>query len=126
MDESQKINQVVIGNRLTFSTAFAYANKHYSNQTVILANADIYFDNSLRTFGDFSTLDLKGEVLALLKWQDIGNSTLSLNIRTDSQDAWIFQPPLNPKVVELATFYLGTFSIAYLFSGKCFTLFYTW
>lgn len=54
---------------------------NYLSSLISEANADIYFDDSLRAFGDLDTLDLGGEVLALLKWQDVGNSTLSLNIR---------------------------------------------
>ena len=77
---------------------------------ILSANADIYFDDTLRRFGDISTLNLHNEVLALLKWMDInGSSSLSLTLRTDSQDAWIFQTPLNSSIINQSNFVLGTF-----------------
>jgi hypothetical protein len=30
-----------------------------------------------------------------------------MNLRTDSQDAWIFQPPVNQAVIELSAFSMG-------------------
>ena len=35
------------------------------------------------------------------------NSNLSLQIRSDSQDAWLFQAPLNRSVEALSDFFLG-------------------
>ena len=72
------------------------------------ANADIYFDNSLVRLGNPKTLQLKKKVLALLKWRpsDSGDG-LNLSLRTDSQDAWIFQTPINPELIEFSQFFLG-------------------
>lgn len=75
--------------------------------TILAANADIYFDDSLGLLGDPQTLDLQGGVLGLLKWTESGAGSASLNIRTDSQDAWVFQPPIGPRVIEEASFVLG-------------------
>jgi hypothetical protein len=54
--------------------------------------------------------DLRNTVLALLKWVAIGesgNPQPFMRPRTDSQDAWIFTPPMKEKVVHLSGFELG-------------------
>ena len=73
----------------------------------IAANADIYFDDSLGLLGDPRNLDLEGGVLALLKWTESSTGFASLSLRTDSQDAWVFQPPLGPRVAAESAFVLG-------------------
>ena len=100
---SEKVNQVIIGERLTFRTAFQVANNYYSSRNVIVANADIYFDNSL---GRLVSADLNHTLIALLKWSDQGNA-LSIKLRTDSQDSWIFRSPLPGPLVDQANFVLG-------------------
>jgi hypothetical protein len=47
-----KLNQIVIGKRLTFQAAFDYANSNLSGEVCALANADIYFDETLRAVRD--------------------------------------------------------------------------
>ena len=102
----------------------------------IIANADIYFDKSLFRLGDPQTLNLEGSVLSLLKWKDKNTqktlapnemdkiqsesqddnvdrainfpNAITLQLRTDSQDAWIFQPPLNESVVIEVNQWLNT------------------
>ena len=68
-----------------------------------IANADIYFDDTLSRLGDVTYLNLTGRLLALLKWHDPGEKwerreegegSIYLTLRTDSQDAWVFQPPV--------------------------------
>ena len=62
-----KLHQYVVGERLTFATAFTFANTYLRGKTVVLSNADIFFDDSLaRLYG----AKLQGNVLALLKWID--------------------------------------------------------
>ena len=46
-EEKNKINKVIIGKRLSYYDAFDFYNKNLSNSITILANADIYFDDSL-------------------------------------------------------------------------------
>lgn len=91
-----------------------------------IANADIYFDNSLYRFGDVSSLDLSDTILALTKWKDVDSfhggekvdpAEISADSvrhvefypRTDSQDAWIFHSPLHisDDVMNQLDFYLG-------------------
>ena len=74
----------------------------------IAANSDIYFDKSLVRLGDPSTLQLNNTVLALLKWRQAADQRgPSLSLRTDSQDAWIFQPPLHDALLSKMGFYMG-------------------
>jgi len=72
----------------------------------IVANADIYFDetlqklplpDALRPAGEQRTngRDWSNTILALEKWIDKGTREhLQLHLRTDTQDAWIFQAPI--------------------------------
>lgn len=62
-----KIEQVPYGRRLTFSDAFAYTNSNLVGKTVAIANADIYFDESLqRLFHNNKYILENNRVLALL------------------------------------------------------------
>jgi hypothetical protein len=131
----QKIRQVVIGRRLTFSAAFHYANTELRGRLVALVNADIYFDESLYRVlyaarhhrveaSAFDTVRLmegtadsksswiphrfpNNTVLALLRWQHDTAGTISLTLRTDSQDAWLFQSPVPEVLVSASDFPLG-------------------
>jgi tetratricopeptide (TPR) repeat protein len=107
IDKTNKIKQTVIGERLTFSAAFTFANEHLMGRLVALVNADIYFDESLSQFGDLVTLDLHGDVLALSRWSVDSNGNRNLLLRTDAQDAWIFQPNIKSTVIDEGNFYLG-------------------
>lgn len=74
---------------------------------VYLANADIYFDQSLRRVRSLDTLHpatsatVPAQILAVSKWKDWQQSpdeyrdSVLLDTRSDSQDAWIFRSPLN-------------------------------
>jgi len=106
LPHAEKIKKFVIKQRLTFAIAFSFANDYYPNRTIILANSDIYFDNSLVRLGDTRTLQLNRQVLVLTKWTPADNG-VNMNLRTDSQDAWIFQPPMNTSVIAQSDFYLG-------------------
>merc|ERR1711871_1722031 len=101
------MGSVIIGSRLQFSDAFEYANVNLKGEIVIVANADIYFDSTLNELVDSRLdIDFRGHVLALLKWKKHFGS-ISINLRTDSQDAWIFQPPLHSSVINKVKFNVG-------------------
>ncbi len=55
--------------------------------------------------------NLTNKVLALGTWSekifDEEQTGLSISLRTDSQDAWIFRPPISPLIVEHSNFNLG-------------------
>jgi hypothetical protein len=86
---SQKVQQVILGKRLTYADFLQYVHDQVpDNVFTILCNADIYFEDSIR---DLFKIDMKNKMLALLRWDvdPSGNSTL-FGPRADSQDSWIF------------------------------------
>ena len=90
MPRSHKIKQAVIKKRLTYANFLQYVHDHVpENVYVILANADIYFGDSL---GDLHKLNMAGKMLALLRWDDDGRGPEKATLfgpRADSQDTWI-------------------------------------
>jgi hypothetical protein len=95
---SKKIIQENINERLTYKKAFDYCNGFVKGELWILANADIYFNDTLAKIESY---DLDNTLIALLRYEL--NSSGELNIftykdtgkpRDDSQDAWIFKTPI--------------------------------
>ena len=86
-----KVHLVAHGRRLTFKRLFDYANLHLARAGAIIANADIYFDDTLALIeGD----TIAGRMLCLSRWDEVQEGVLRHLDRPDSQDAWIFEPPL--------------------------------
>jgi hypothetical protein len=91
---SEKINQIINGKRLTYADFIDIVNKIApDNCYVILANADIYFGNTLKYLW---SVNLSDKMLGLLRW-DIPNEGVLFEDRAelfgprnDSQDSWIF------------------------------------
>ena len=77
--------------RPTFTELFAMCHADAVN---VIANSDIYFDETLREHADKLTYN---EVWALSRWEDMGGDTLLPYHRRDSQDAWVvsWQPEVN-------------------------------
>jgi hypothetical protein len=84
-----------------YSDLFAYANDTLAGCTVIIANADIFFDDSLALIDNIS---LSGRMLCLCRWDENSDGLPAHFDRPDSQDAWIFEAPL-PRIE--AEFHLG-------------------
>lgn len=86
-----------LNSRVTYGDCFALANTLYPNKKIIIANADIYFNNTLYKLVDY---DLTGKFLALTRWDEEKHGVLTpyrryYGINTpDSQDVWIFQSPI--------------------------------
>jgi hypothetical protein len=97
-----KVEQVVINKskdyRLKYSDAIYYINEHYRGEICILANSDIYFDDTLSKITDEN---IQGKMFALLRYETDG-----LHNRNDSQDSWIFKSPL-PVEYKYITFSFG-------------------
>jgi hypothetical protein len=87
-----KIKQIILGNRLTYADFLRTVSEIAPDDCyVILANADIYFGDSLKYLW---SINIKDKMLALLRW-DVFNIGEEENAklfgpRTDSQDCWIF------------------------------------
>jgi hypothetical protein len=86
-----KVYLIPNGRRLTFKELFEYANRHLPGIGVIIANGDIYFDETLSLLEDES---LSSRILCLSRWEEMPDGTLRHFDAPDSQDAWIFEPPL--------------------------------
>ena len=87
--KSHKIQEEVIGHRLTYRDVFERIYTIPDNTIVVFANADIFIDAS---FKDLWSLNLEDKFLALLRYElpasDLGEATL-FGPRADSQDTWI-------------------------------------
>src|SRR5207249_5485151 len=60
-----KVKLIQLGKRVTFRFLFDYANENLKGRTVVIANADIFFDETL---GRLHGYDLTGKLLCLSRW----------------------------------------------------------
>lgn len=103
---AEKAQQTVIGERLTYELAFRHANDCPEPVIWLLANADIYFDDTLRFL---INADLTNTVYALTR-HDIQRDG-RIRLVTDEhahgcQDAWVFTASIPLKRL-FTSFYLG-------------------
>jgi len=106
-DNNNKIIQVQLGRRMSFSDALAFAHDNLSGDIVAIANSDIYFDDSLVVVLSKNE-KLSNTLIALSKWNSDDDGALTLQLRVDSQDAWIFKSPLaNESIIDSSNFFLG-------------------
>ena len=91
LQDDSKIIQIIVDNdnkkRLGFDYAFSFINSTLIGQKCILANSDIFFDNSLSNLEHFN---LNNYFLSLSRYEDINKTQLS---QAWSQDTWIFNSP---------------------------------
>ena len=116
--QHHKIKQTVIGKRLTYKDAFDYYNEHLANTICILANADIYTDESLEILDH---VNFTNTVLAMNRYEnDVDTKPallqgLEIDCNTTiippytpmtwSQDAWVWKSPSIR--IPHSNFYLG-------------------
>ena len=100
-----KITIDYIEGRPTYGMCFALANDLYQNSNIILANADIFFNETLSLLDNY---DLTNKFLALTRWNLHKDGSIQPyyiihhGVRREqhcSQDAWIFQTPF-PKLLK--------------------------
>jgi len=85
--KSPKIQEEVIGHRLTYKDIFERIYDIPDNTIVVFANADIFIDAS---FKELWSLNLEDKFLALLRYEFDGSDTAKIfGPRADSQDTWI-------------------------------------
>ncbi len=96
-----KICLVEHGSRVTYQDFFFYANQHLHGDRVAVANADIYFDETLAYLKAY---ELAGKLLCLSRWDVQPDGSLNFFEHPSSQDAWIFQAPIQAFPCD---FYLG-------------------
>ncbi len=93
---TQPITIITVDRRPTYTQCFTLANEMFPQRLVIIANGDIYFNNTLKYLVYYS---FTNKFLALTRWEP--NAVGKLRIfspsgspAVDSQDAWIFRTPL--------------------------------
>lgn len=138
-DLKHKINQTVIHTRLTYKIAFDYYNTHIPDTICMLANADIFTDESIEILYH---INFENSVLALNRYEFDSEERASLQsgceINRDfpilfpnygpsiwSQDAWVWKTPsFNMSNVD---FVLGSWGcdikIAYLLHNAHFIVY---
>jgi hypothetical protein len=105
-EQRKKIKQIIIGKRLTYEYVFKYYNKHLANTICILANADIYMDESLEILDH---IIFTNTVLVVTRYENDDDSKppllygLEVNANNKlispytptvwSQDVWIWNAP---------------------------------
>ena len=110
---SDKIKQVVINKRLTFSETFNLINEHNISGYNVIINSDIFLDN---TINNIKYSDIKNKKICLTQLRHNYESGRPLNTarlfgpRFDSQDAWIMHSNFNIPKSEcyLFNFLFGT------------------
>jgi len=129
---SKKIEQIIINNnpkyKLKFNDAIQFINSKPSNHLYILANSDIYFDDSLQKI---KKNNMENKLYALLRYDIDDNNNSNLLIETDknrdnygkpnnhSQDTWIFKNPLNINLNNI-NFALGTYGCDNMFANAAY------
>jgi hypothetical protein len=90
-----------LGHWMKYQDAFDYANEHLPGQFVCLCNLDIFLD-SQGTDWELASRMLDGPLaLCLSRWEWLGDGTvqkdpdLAKRAMSTTQDAWMFQPPVN-------------------------------
>lgn len=114
-DKNNKICQVSLKDlynisetnfKLKFNDAIKYINENLKNEVCILANSDIFFNETLNHINRFN---LTGKMFALLRYEYSDMKLFSEwnEPRRDSQDTWIFISPLKINY-NLIDFSFGT------------------
>ena len=108
--ENDKIIQIPIGNRLKYTDVFYWVNlaqllPDFEPGYIILANADIFFDDTLENVLK-SDMNEKPIMMCQLRY-DYDGSPTGIKIfgpRADSQDAWIWHSNWNNKLIKNKAF----------------------
>jgi hypothetical protein len=88
-----RMERVLCGRRTRFQDFFEYAARELPGRTVIIANTDVFFDETL---GELAGYPMDGRLLALSRWDERADGSSALFEEPGSQDAWIFRAPLRP------------------------------
>jgi len=109
---SSKITQVVVSNRLTYQHVFEYAQQLGNDKYIVLANADIFFDATLKRIR-ISGLTKQQKIFSLLRYEyETGIALKNCKLfgpRPDSQDTWIWHTKwtISSKILKLLNMQMG-------------------
>lgn len=98
---SNKVEQIIIGNRLYFSDIFDYVEKLNLKGYILTCNADIFFDETVEHVKNTNIHKEKG-MYTQLRFEYTNKNLKKCKLfgpRSDSQDTWIFHSNFNiPKL----------------------------
>lgn len=87
-----KVHNVHHGHRAKFEELFAYSNRELGGHICIIANSDIFFDDTLSQLTEY---DFTNQLLAISRWNLATNGeTLLAKGSEGTQDVWIFRAPI--------------------------------
>ncbi|MEI6850247.1 MAG: hypothetical protein WCK29_04375, partial [archaeon] len=100
--KNRKIEKIIIGERLEYQHCLNFSNKNLQNQLSIIANSDIYFDESINLINN---LNFDNLLLAITRHDLINGKVLPLQKPimhgrvldprpAQTQDAWIYEAPV--------------------------------
>lgn len=121
--EWNKIMQIPMGHRMNYSDVIHYVKWINLDGYIIIANADIFFDESLQVLKSIDLIN-KPTMFSQLRYEFDGNynNIKIFGPRSDSQDAWIYHTTYNERLykhLRAFKFQLGQAGcdnhIAYLF-----------
>jgi len=133
-DDLKTIKQIIFdkGSRMTYMHCFGLVKALKLNGYIIIANSDIFFDNTLLNL-EKTSLSKTKSVYALLRFEFKNEKNLNdckiFGPRNDSQDTWIFHSKFLPSDNQIirTNFLLGKAgcdnAIAYLFNDFGFIVF---
>jgi len=107
---SPKIVQVSLGKRLQYGDVYRYINEHQIAGYNILANSDIFFDETLLALRKSDLHGEKKKMVALLRYEYNPSNKYNSMVfgpRYDSQDVWIVHSRHTPTQYKLFAFPLG-------------------
>ena len=100
---NEKVVAIPSDKRPTYQFFFDLINSNCTgNDISIIANTDIYFDESIK---GFDVINFTNACLALSRWDLLSNGSIKFYDHKDSQDTWIFKGKVRP--IEYADFNLG-------------------
>lgn len=98
-----KMVVVPAGERVTYGRFFRYANEALPGELVVVANSDIFFDESLSLLRGYP---MDGVMLACTRWDEQPDGTTRMWTNPGSQDSWFVKAPVPARLTQ-AEFYLG-------------------
>lgn len=104
--DSKKVKITILGHRWKYMDAFQYCNANLDGQICVIANTDIFFDQSLHSLHFTS---MRGKFLAITRIDVTMEDKLFFNEWTAAicQDTWITQAPIPEKIVGKSDFFFG-------------------
>lgn len=93
LPKSDKVIRIPYQGRPTFDLIFDHASTHYPGYNIVVANADIHFDETLSVL---DLTDIEGKFFCLSTYDVDQTHGWYLRDWGSSQDSWIFKSPLRP------------------------------